>query len=325
MRARLDNGATAVGEAWDRFWFEPVSTASVALFRIAFGALVFFWTLSLSPSLFAFFSGNGILPERPRLLGGAWSLLDAFGGDTAVALVYVALLLASVCLTFGFKSRLSAFVVFVCVVSLTRRNPWVLNSGDIFIRVLSFYMLFMPAGVALSVDRWLRERHDFWAFPTKPVWPLRLVQVQLSILYVTAVWDKVRGTTWNDGTAVSYAFRIGDLQRFPVPGFVVDSVVLANVLTFGTLAIELSLGILVWNRKLRPWVLLAGVALHLGIDYAVRVGFFSYVVLVAYIAFLPPDTVESWVASVRAWWVRTSAARASGGRLARIPGARKAR
>jgi HTTM domain len=119
------------------------------------------------------------------------------------------------------------------------------------------------------------------------------------MLYIVAVWDKVRGTTWNDGTAVSYAMRIGDLNRFPVPGFISDSLVISNLLTFGTLALELSLGILVWNRVLRPWVLLLGVSLHLGIDYSVRVGFFSWAILVAYIAFIPPDAARSLILGVR--------------------------
>jgi hypothetical protein len=123
--------------------------------------------------------------------------------------------------------------------------------------------------------------------------------VQVSILYLAAVWAKVRGVTWNDGTAVSYAFRIDDIARFPVPGFVTDSLVLANLLTYGTLAVELSIGILVWNRVLRPWVLLLGIGLHLGIDYAVRVGFFSYAVLVAYIAFIPPESAHSFILATR--------------------------
>jgi hypothetical protein len=72
-----------------------------------------------------------------------------------------------------------------------------------------------------------------------------------------------------------------------------------NLLTYGTLGVELALAILVWNGKLRPWVLLLGVGLHLGIDYAVRVGFFSFAAFVAYIAFLPPETVSGWVYRVR--------------------------
>ena len=125
------------------------------------------------------------------------------------------------------------------------------------------------------------------------------MQIQVSILYIAAVWAKVRGATWNDGTAVSYAFRIEDVARFPVPGFITDSLVLANLLTFGTLAVELSIGMLVWNRVLRPWVLLLGIGLHLGIDYAVRVGFFSYAVLVAYVAFVPPDVARSLILGAR--------------------------
>jgi vitamin K-dependent gamma-carboxylase-like protein len=326
MRHRLTDATDRFRDEWNHFWFEPVSTSTFALFRVAFGALVFLWTVSLSPSLLAFFSKNGILPEHPTFGTGTWGMLDVFESDAAVVVVYFALLGASVFLTFGFKTRLAAFIVFVCLVSLMRRNPWILNSGDLFVRVLSFYMLFMPAAAAISVDRWLRARRNFWEFPAKPVWPLRLVQIQVSILYLSAVWDKVRGTTWNDGTAVSYALRLEDLERFPVPGFITDSLLVSNVLTFGTLAVELALGILVWNRKLRPWVLLAGVSLHLGIDYAVRVGFFSYVVLVAYIAFLPPETVESWLTSLRAWWARRrSESRATRSRLARLPGMGKVR
>ena len=321
MRERLATARRSFGDGWNRFWFEPISSSSYALFRIAFGLLVFFWTLSISPSLLAFYSRDGILPEEPYIGPGGWSIFDTFDSDLVVVGVFFVLLLASLCLTFGFKTRLAAFVVFFCLVSLMRRNPWILNSGDLFVRVLSFYMLFMPAAVALSVDRWVRARGRFWDFPAKPVWPLRLVQIQVSIVYLVAAWDKVQGTSWNDGTAVSYATRIADLERFPVPSFITDSLVISNLLTFGTLGIELALGILVWSRKLRPWVLLLGISLHLGIDYAIRVGFFSYVVFVAYIAFIPPETAERWIGSLRAWWGRRRAAeRPTGGRLARLPG-----
>ena len=286
--------------AWNNFWFRPAEASTFALFRIAFGVLVLAYTLSLAPTLFAFYSDDGILPAQPEYSGTlAWGLLGVFPSDGAVVLFYFLLLVGAICLLVGFQTRLAALVVFVCLISFGRRNPWVLNSGDLLVQVLAFYVLLMPSGAALSVDRWLREPGRFWLFPTRAIWPLRLVQVQVSILYLAAVWAKVRGTTWNDGTAVSYAFRIGDLDRLPVPGFVTDSLVLANLMTFGTLAIELSLGILVWNRVLRPWVLLLGVALHLGIDYSVRVGFFSYAVLAAYVAFIPPDTARSLILATR--------------------------
>lgn len=290
---------TRAVETWERFWFRDVETSTLALFRIAFALVVVAWTISLAPALYSFYGDDGILPSQPDGPLGSWGLLQLDSGPVAVTIVYLLLLVGALCLAFGFKTRLAAVVVFVCLVSFARRDPWVLNSGDLLVIVLSFYLMLAPSGAALSVDRWLAARPRFWEFPRRSLWPLRLIQVQVSLLYFFAVWAKLRGDTWNDGTAVSYAFRIEDIERFPVPGFVTDSLLLVNLLTYGTLAVELALAILVWNGKLRPWVLLLGVGLHLGIDYAVRVGFFSYAALVAYIAFLPPETVRSWVYRLR--------------------------
>jgi Vitamin K-dependent gamma-carboxylase len=290
------NGATNV---WERFWFTPVQASTMALFRIAFGLVVLGWTISLAPALYDFFGEDGVLPVYPDARPGSWGVLMISSSGTAVTLLYFALLVAALCLVVGFRSRLAATVVWVSLVSFGRRDPWVLNSGDLMLTVLAFYLMLMPSNAALSVDRWLRRDLRFWEFPARRVWPLRLIQVQVSIMYFFAVWEKVRGTTWNDGTAVSYAFQIGDLERFPVPAFVTDSLVLVSLMTYGTLVIELALAVLVWNGKLRPWLLLAGVALHVGIDFSVRVGFFSVTALVAYVAFLPPARVSAWVYRVR--------------------------
>jgi hypothetical protein len=290
---------TRAAETWQRFWFRDVETSTLAILRISFAIIVVAWTISLAPALYSFFGEDGILPAYPDGGTGAWGLLQLSSSPAAITVLYLFLLLGALCLLFGFKTRVAAVVVFVCLVSFARRDPWVLNSGDLLIFVLAFYLMLAPSGGALSVDRWLRSRSHFWEFPRRSLWPLRLIQVQVSLLYFFAVWAKLRGETWNDGTAVSYAFRIEDLERFPVPGFVIDSLLMVNLLTYGTLAVELGLAILVWNGKLRPWVLLLGVMLHLGIDYAVRVGFFSYAALVAYIAFLPPETVSAWVYRLR--------------------------
>ena len=286
---------TRAVETWERFWFREAETSTLAVFRIAFGIVVLTWTISLAPALYSFYDDRGILPAYPDGGSGAWGLLQLNSSATAVTILYLFLLVGALCLVVGFKTRLAAVVTFACLISFGRRNPWVLNSGDLLVFVLAFYLMLAPSGAALSVDRWLQSKSGFWEFPLRSLWPLRLIQVQVSLLYFFAVWEKLRGETWNDGTAVSYAFRIEDLERFPVPGFVTDSLLLANLLTYGTLAIELALAILVWNRKLRPWVLLLGVMLHLSIAYAVRVGFFSVAAVVAYIAFLPPATVGEWV------------------------------
>ncbi len=300
--------------AWDRFWFAPQSVSTLAVVRIAFALVVLAWTASLGHDLFAFYSGNGLLPEQQdvqRVVGsGAWGPLGTFTSDTALVVTYVALFVAALLLLLGLKTRIAAIVVFVGLMALTRRNIWVLDSGDPLLRSIAFFLALAPSGDALSLDRRLARRHGrvLEEFPRRAPWALRLLQIQLSVLYLAAVWAKVAGETWRDGTAVSYVLRIENLQRFPLPDAVTTSELLSNLLTFGTLAVELSLGLLVWNRKLRPWILLAGASLHIGIDYAIRVGFFSYAVLVLYIAFIPPETMERWLLALRS-------------RLARVRGA----
>jgi hypothetical protein len=307
VQEKVRNGATL----WDRFWFAPQSTAPFAFLRIAFALVVLGWAVSLSNGLFSFFSPKGLLAHQPDLaravFPGAWGPLGTFTSQSAVVVVYVALLVSAFLLLVGLGSRAAAVVVFLCLLALTRRNPWVLNSGDILVRVLAFYVVLAPTGAALSVDRWLRTRRSgepWLAFPRRSGWPLRLLQIQLSLIYISAFWDKTGGATWRDGTAVSYAFRVGDLHRFPLPHSFLASPDVSTAMTYGTLVIEFGLGILVWNRVLRPWFLLAGVALHLGIDYTTRVGFFSYAVIALYIAFVPPERLEQLVYALRRRFAR---------------------
>ena len=284
---------------WQRFWFEPQGTATLALFRIAFGLVATAWTLTLTPNLLAFYGPDGILPDPPLGAPGSWGVLTFLNSSAAVVALFAVTLAASLALTVGFFTRVAAVVLWVGIVSFEHRNGLVNNSGDTLIRNLAFLCALAPCGAALSVDRLRRSPGRFWEFPARAPWALRLVQIELSVAYLAAVWHKSGSQTWRDGTAVAYALRIEDLQRLPVPSFLTQSVVWTELLTYGTLALELALGVLVWNRALRPWVLLLGVCLHLSIDVSLAVGLFSFAMLVCYLAFVPAETAAARVLGAR--------------------------
>ncbi len=191
MRAGVEAWARSIGDAWRRFWFDPVQTSTLAVIRIAVGFTTLAWGVSLIPDLFDFFSAEGVLPTQPSYTDegsrGSWGLLGITDDKWAAVALVAALIVGSAFLMVGFLTRLAAVVVFVCVMSFERRNPFVFNSGDTLLRVLTFYLMLAPAGASLSVDRWLRAKERFWEFPLRAPWALRLIQVQLSILYITAV------------------------------------------------------------------------------------------------------------------------------------------
>jgi uncharacterized membrane protein YphA (DoxX/SURF4 family) len=280
--------------AWDRFLFKPTSPLPIALYRILFAALVFVNGLFLLPDVATFFGERGVLPMdyalqytgTPRLNVLAW-LPNNDGWLYAFFAVYLA---ASLCLAVGFLTRISAAIVFISLATLHHRNMVVLNSADTFLRLAAFCLIFSAAGRALSVDRWLRIR---WGIeqgrdpPPAPPWAQRLIQIQLAIAYLATVRWKLAGNTWVDGTAVYYATRLQEFIRFPVP-YVFDHLWTIKLMTWGTLAVELALALLVWFRDLRYPVLLAGVLLHLGLEYSMNIQLFQWVMVSAYVLFIDP-------------------------------------
>jgi hypothetical protein len=303
---------------WERFWFAPQQTSTLAVFRIVFGLVATGWTVSLIPNLFAFFGRESILPSQLLGVPGVWGLLAVSTSQPVIIVLLVTTLAGTLALTVGLRTRLAAVVVFVGILSFERANPMVGNAGDGLLRNLALFCALAPSGAALSLDRLRTAPGHFWEFPARAPWALRLIQIQLSVVYFSSVWHKVQGDHWRDGTAVSYALRIADVHRFPTPSWVTDSVIVSEIFTFGTLALELGLAVLVWNRTARAWILSLGVMLHLMIEYSILIGFFSLTILTAYLAFLPPKAASRCILALRDHFGRRPRMRQGPGEPAQI-------
>jgi Vitamin K-dependent gamma-carboxylase len=287
----------AISNGWREFWFRPEPMYTLGLVRIVYGTVAVAWTLSLMPDLYDFFGNDGI-SHHGDVGHYRWSIFEMCTSDEVLLIGWLVLLLAAIALTVGWNTRLAAILVFVLVVSFDRRTPSVFNSGDMLVRVESLFIALSPCGTALSLDQ-RRRTGDFWSAQIRAPWSIRLMQCQLSLIYLATVRAKLSGTTWPNGTAVSYALQLWDMQLLPVPNFIKTNALLMNLATWGTLVVESTLPILVWVRRLRPWALGAGVLLHLGILLTMSVGFFTPAMLVLYVAFIPPETARRLVDKVR--------------------------
>jgi hypothetical protein len=278
-------------ERWRRFWFRRQPAYTLGLVRMVFGVVAIAWTVSLLPDLDPLFGPHGIVPQQP---GDAfyWGVFAIFTSDRALLIGWAVLLASSVALTIGWHSRLAALAVWVLILSFQHRDQWVWNSGDIAVRIEALVLALSPCGAALSLDQ-ARSAGTFWSAQERPQWPVRLMQLQMSLIYLASALSKINGGAWPQGTAVSYALRLRDLALVSPPQWVTDSALLMNAATWGTLAVELSLAFLVWNHRLRPWVLAAGVVMHTIIMITIAVGFFTVAMFVLYLAFVPPETVQS--------------------------------
>ena len=281
---------TALLNAWRMFWFRPTSAYTLGLVRIAFGILIVAWTMSFFVDLPDLFGETGVLPDGPRQ-PYVWSLFQLWSSDRALLIGWCALLVSALAMTVGWHTRIASIVLCIMILSFEHRDPSAFNSGDVVIRIEALFLALAPSGAALSLDQ-RRRTGEFWSAQIRAPWAIRLLQIQLSIVYLASVRWKTAGSTWQDGTAVSYGLRLRDMLIVHVPQGFIDNPLLINIATWSALAVELSVGVLVWNRHLRPWVLLAGVLMHTSIMLTMAVGFFTPAMFVLYLAFVPAHRVR---------------------------------
>ena len=269
---------------WRCWAFAPVDTAPMAALRIACGLLTLGWTVSLLPDAQAFLSDDGLSARAVGGTAGWWTLpVDSPYGTCLL------LGLAAVALIVGWRTRVASVVVAFLLVVLQRRDVYVLNSGDLLLRELALYVALMPAGETWSLDA--RRRGTRLRAP----WALRLLQLQVSLLYLFSVTAKLHGTSWQDGSAVGRALQLEDLQRFVVPQPLATSVTLSALLTYGTLVVEAFLVVGLWLPKTRAIAIAAGVGIHLGIEATLLIGWFSLTIISCYLAFVPAPVLRQLV------------------------------
>ena len=282
-----------IARAWTksiRFLFGPVSILPLVMLRIATGGLTLIWSIMLYADLDPLLTYLRVEPDQSILW---WQFLPNLS-TLGVRVLCLGLTLASFLLMVGAWSRVSAWAVFLLTLSLQRYNPAAFNGGDFILRsVLQLGVALGPAGGYLSVDR-ARKGVARKPVPQIEAWPIRFVQLHISIGYLLTFYLKTQGHTWFAGTALWYALNLDDLTRFNVPNLLIQPPI-GTILSWLAVAAEAFVGVGVWWRRTRPMALLAGIVLHVGIALAFQIGFFSLVMIASYLAFVPGSTIESFL------------------------------
>ncbi|MDX2036830.1 MAG: HTTM domain-containing protein [Isosphaeraceae bacterium] len=282
--------------AWNRFWFAPVSARPLATFRIVIGCLGLINLAFLTIDVDHWLSGEGLLRgAEARYLAGPlrhsilqWIQTPAFvHGFLAV---HAAVLLL---LTLGKWTRVVSILAYLGQLMIHQRNIATASGADVLLMVMLFYLMLSPCGAAYSLDA-LRERRrrGTEADPIIVPWAQRLIQIQVTIMYFVTSVLKCAGTTWLTGTAVHYVVCNQELGRFDLGGLAAYPAFI-NIVTYGGLGVEFALAFLLWVKPARPYVIAAGIALHVGIWALVNIPLFGELSMAGYLVFLDSDDFEA--------------------------------
>jgi hypothetical protein len=278
---------------WLNAWTGDIPPHSYALLRIALGFLALASVLGLTP-VDMFWSLDGLAPLSSDGTGPrAWLQLHGFGA-VGGWLFFVSMVTVCVAMMVGFRSNAAVLCTFIGLVLQVRWNRYPLSSAHQVMIVLTFCLAWAETGLAWSVDAYLNGAKGSTRDARVPAWPLMLMRCQIALIYVSTALYKLAYPVWRDGSGVYWALSLNGFHRFPWP-LPADAAPFIALMTWGTVLFELCFPVLVFFKRTRYPVLLAGVALHLGLWATLELGPFSWNMIASYIAFLDPSSTRSIV------------------------------
>jgi hypothetical protein len=317
---------SAFRDRWNRFWFQPTDPTALGAIRLCTGLILLYAYLSCAPHILSFVGPHGWVDSKAigELRSSAWSesspspaIARRWWGQSIwfyvedsrlIWILYGLFIVAIGCFAIGYLSRTANVVVWIGHLSFVNRSYLTAYGFDVVVAMLTFYLLFGPTGRALAIDALIHRAQGVlqWKRPASssqapaPSWSanavIRLIQVHMCIIYLCSGLAKLQGESWWNGTAIWRVMMAEDLVRFDLRWLarLGDSGValIFEPLAAATVLFEVSFAFLIWNRLLRPFVLIGAVFLHGGIGLLMGLDGFSAVMLTGCLAFVPPEIVR---------------------------------
>lgn len=261
--------AESLAQRFDRFLFAPADARAATMMRVALAAMIAwsFWSVGL----------RSAPPLRDLADVAIWFDRVFLTYGYAIAVTLLALLFGA-----GWRPRLTGLVLCVMLIPLAS-----LSRGQQSRQVLIFTLLafsFVKSDARWSVCKAASGES------AGPMWPVRLMQIQLTIVYAMNAFAKSTRAYLSGDVLVGMSHmrsnflvdlfdghvHLGPLS-FPVALAAVASVVIETWLAIGF-----------WFPRLRWLTAAIGVAFHLMLQQIVHIFMLDFVSMFLYLAFLLP-------------------------------------
>src|SRR5437868_5343563 len=164
----LKDAARAFARGWNSFFHEPYDARIPAAIRIVYATIVLIHLAVLYPDLDRWFTANGVLTMEAAKKAAspyAWSLLELFPETSSVVHTCFWIAVAhAACLLVGLLPRINALLLFVWIISFQVRNDLINDGEDCLMRLLGFFVIWLPSGRCWSVNavvrRWWKRREQ---------------------------------------------------------------------------------------------------------------------------------------------------------------------
>jgi uncharacterized membrane protein YphA (DoxX/SURF4 family) len=259
---------------------KKINIAPLVIFRIAFGALMFIsitrfiakgwvYNMYIMPKMFFPYYGFEWVKPLPGI---------------GMYLVFVLLLLASLGILLGLFYRFSAvlfFLLFTYVELIDKTNY--LNHYY-FVSLVSFLIIFLPAGRAFSLDNRLFKRPDInhvsYLF-------LLILQLQMFTVYFFAGIAKLNYDWLFE--AQPLRMWLPAFSHYPLVGNYMEADWLAYLFSWFGCIYDLSIGFLLFNKRTVKVAYVFVIIFHAATAAFFNIGMFPYIMMTITIVFFSED------------------------------------
>ena len=265
----------------------------LAALRILFAILILIDLFIRARYLSTFYTDAGVMPRwalAEHFQGyWKWSLHAMSGSKEIIGFLFFAHAVAALLMGIGYRTRLFTIITWVLTVSLINRSEFMLQGFDEVLKVMLFWMIFLPIGRVWSADQWRR------ALP-RPSNPVKFsaatvaILTQVIFIYFFSALLKTDAQWRTDGTAIYYALSIDTMAKGPAQ-WLLQYPALMKVLTFGVFYLELLGPILLlvpfYIARIRTVMVALFMGMHMGLWFFIMTGPFSFLNMASMVIFLP--------------------------------------
>jgi hypothetical protein len=287
-----------------KLWTAPVAAERLAALRIGLAAVLFFDVLLTYLPMATTFFGKGSLGspsmfahrfKSPSLLWSVFKppswmssgLKEVVESSWFIQVGLIVWAIATFMLLIGLWTRPSAIVVWILSTSIASINSNIDNAGDLVRGILLFYLMLCPCGAAWSIDAWRKRRKGMLKGPALVYpWPIRLLFLQMTLIYFFNGVYKASGSDWIKGDSLYYVLCDLTLSRWSYGQWPIWPALL-RVASWVVMSWEVSFPLLICWRPTRLLALWLGVAFHLGIGISMELGGFALYMLCFYLPLVP--------------------------------------
>lgn len=271
----------------DQWFFKPSSTAVFTFFRIAVAVFCAVQMIKLYPDLLNIFGEYGFnradvvaviqADYMPRISWVSHPLARLGIGEIQVVFgLFYLYLLVLLGLALGYLPRVTAILAFFIHLMFFGSGKMFMYGVDYFTTSALFYCVILPKTQSLSLPsfRFSRkaETKSYATFLT------RMIQIHLCMVYFFGGFSKTLGVHWWTGEGIWRAVSLPGFHNLDV-SWLSNFPTVVMVLGWGVLFLETFYFILIYIKKIRPYVLLAVSAMHVGIGIAMGLYQFATIMI----------------------------------------------